>query len=91
MGRLEWDWEYLSLVRLEELFFLALVGLLAELSLFLAKRVSPDFLALVAWALVLLLEVPMRATLVFLASLCLDSLCLASCRAAKDGVPNIDA
>jgi hypothetical protein len=44
--RLDWDWEYLSLVRLDESFFLDLVELLAQLSLFLANLASPDFLPL---------------------------------------------
>ena len=77
------DREYLSLeFLLDEPFFLALLPLFPELSLFFANRVSPVFLLLATDPLVLLLGVPMRAVLVFLASTGLE---------ATDGVPNKEA
>ena len=87
MARLDLDWEYLSLSLslarlLDELAFLGLAALLEALSLFFANRVSPDFLLLAASPLVWFLAVPMRAALVFLASLGLE---------ARDGVPNREA
>ena len=83
IGRLDLDCEYLSLeFLLDELFFLALLTLLEELSPFFANRASPVFLLLAADPLVWSLAVPMRATLVFLASLGLES---------RDGVPNREA
>ncbi len=85
---LEWDREYLSLLRLAESLFLDLLEFFAGLSLFFANRASPDFLVWDAWALVLLLAGPKRATLAFLAP---PALVASLGLVAKLGAPNIEA
>jgi hypothetical protein len=78
MVRLDLDREYLSLVRLED--FLDLLELREEWLLFLANRVSADFLPFTLWPLPL--EEPRRAAPVFFRLLG---------REARDGFPNREA